>query len=225
MHKISIPESVRQAVVKRRGKYHVYETLARSKTALVVIDMQNYFMQPGMPAEMPIARDIVPNINRLAQSVRTAGGKVVWIQMVCTEQEKSAWTPYFDGMSPARQLAVVEHLKPGAAGYQLYSGLDVSPVDDIVEKNRFSAFIQGASKLDAILRDAGMDTVLVTGTMTNTCCGSTARDASMLNYKTIMVADANATRNDDEHNAELISFLQGYGDVYTTDEVIDLLSN
>lgn len=116
MHKINIPESVRQAVIQRRGKYHVYETLAHSKTALVVIDMQNYFMQPGMPAEMPIARNIVPNINRLARSVRAAGGKVVWIQMICTEQERSAWSPYFDGMSPARQLAVVEHLKPGAAG-------------------------------------------------------------------------------------------------------------
>jgi ureidoacrylate peracid hydrolase len=128
-------------------------------------------------------------------------------------------------MSAARQLAVVEHLKPGASGYKLYSELDVSPADDILEKNRFSAFIQGASKLDEILRAAGIDTVLITGTMTNTCCGSTARDASMLNYKTIMIADANATRNDDEHNAELVSFLQGYGDVYTTDEVIDLLRN
>lgn len=223
MHKVNIPESVHQAIIARRGKYHVYEKLSGSTTALVVIDMQNYFMQPGMPAEMPIAREIVPNINRLAQSVRAAGGKVIWIQMICTEREKTEWTPYFDGMSQARQIAVVENLQPGAFGYELYSELDVSSADEIVEKNRFSALIQGSSKLGAILEAANIDTVLITGTMTNTCCGSTARDAAMLNYKTIMIADANATRNDDEHNAELISFLQGHGDVYTTAEVIGLL--
>lgn len=224
MHRFDIPESVYRAVIARRGKYHVYDTIEGDKTALVVIDMQNYFLQPGMPAEMPIARQIIPTINRLAATVREAGGKVIWIQMTCTEAERTRWRPYFDGMSPERQRAVVEHLTPGASGHALYPELDVRPHDQIVEKTRFSAFIQGASSLDDLLRSGGIDTILIAGTMTNTCCGSSARDASMLNYKTIMVADANATRNDEEHNAELISFLQGHGDVYTSEEIIDLLT-
>jgi ureidoacrylate peracid hydrolase len=225
MHQFNIPESVHRAVIARRHKFHVYDTVVGESTALIVIDLQNYFMLPGMAAEMPIAREIVPNVNRLARATRDAGGKVVWVQMSCTDAERSKWTPYFDGMSPERQRAVVENLTPGTHGYKLFAALDVESDDEIVEKNRISVFIQGSSGLDAILRSAGIDTVLITGTMTNTCCDSSARDATMLNYKTIMIADANATRNDEEHNAELIAFLQGYGDVYTTDEAISLLKS
>jgi ureidoacrylate peracid hydrolase len=224
MHQFNIPESVHRAVIARRGKYHVYDTVVGKRTALIVIDLQNYFMLPGMPAEMPIAREIVPNVNRLARATRDAGGKVVWVQMSCIEAERTKWTPYFDGMSPDRRLAVVENLTPGAHGHKLYAGLRVEPRDAIIDKNRISVFIQGSSNLDETLRSAEIDTLLIAGTMTNTCCGSSARDATMLNYKTIMIADANATRNDEEHNAELIAFLQGYGDVYTTDEAINLLS-
>ena len=93
-----------------------------------------------------------------------------------------------------------------------------------VEKNRFSAFIQGSSDLDRLLKARGIDTVIVTGTVTNTCCESTARDAMMLNYKTVMVSDANAATTDDEHNATLANILRIFGDVMSTDEVIALLA-
>ena len=63
------------------------------------------------------------------------------------------------------------------------------PEDLTVEKNRFSAFIQGSSDLAAVLRGRGLDTILITGTVTNVCCESTARDAMMLNFKTVMITD------------------------------------
>ena len=68
------------------------------------------------------------------------------------------------------------------------------PGDQHVIKRRFSALIQGSSNLGEQLRAAGIDTMIITGTATNICCESTARDAFMLNYRTLVVSDANATR-------------------------------
>src|SRR5262245_31971298 len=79
MHTLSIPQSVIDRVTERRGCEHVYEDLDPAKTALVVVDMQNAFMLPGVAhALCPMAEKIVPNINRLAQAVRATGGAVVW---------------------------------------------------------------------------------------------------------------------------------------------------
>ena len=68
-----------------------------------------------------------------------------------------------------------------------------------------------------VLRGRGIDTLLVTGTVTSVCCESTARDAMMLNFKTIMVTDGNAAMTDEEHNAALTDFYLTFGDVMSTD--------
>jgi ureidoacrylate peracid hydrolase len=220
MHKISIPDSVIAQVKAQRGKVNRYDSLLGPKTALVVIDMQNVFMLPGMPVEVPTAREIVPNVNKLAAATRKAGGKVVWIKM-SLEGQSEAWRVFFDG--DPRQ-ATRSEMRPGSHGFELHADLDVRPEDAILVKHRFSAFIQGSSDIDRHLRDAGIDTVVIVGTLTNVCCESSARDAMMLNYRLVFVSDANAALSDAEHNATLTSILRVFGDIASTDEVIGLLS-
>ena len=220
MHEISIPESVIQAVQRQRGKLYRYDGVVGSKTALVVIDLQNVFMLPGMPIEVPVAREIVPNVNRLAESVREAGGKVVWVQMTL-EGEQENWSVFFQGDPRGDSLA---QLTPGAHGHALHDDLDVRPEDEVIRKKRYSAFIQGSSNLDEMLRAAGIDTIVVVGTLTNVCCESSARDAMMLNYKVLFVSDANAALTDADHNATLGTILRVFGDVRTTDEVANFLA-
>jgi ureidoacrylate peracid hydrolase len=220
MHKISIPDSVIAQVKAQRGRLNRYDRLLGPKTALVVIDLQNAFMLPGMPVEVPTAREIVPNVNRLAAATRAAGGKVVWVKMNLDGQSE-AWRVFFDG-DPRR--ATLSELTPGARGFDLHADLDVRPEDMTVVKKRFSAFIQGSSDIDRQLRDAGIDTVIIVGTLTNVCCESSARDAMMLNYRLVFVADANAALNDAEHNATLTSILRVFGDIATTEEVVTLLA-
>jgi len=220
MHTISIPEDVIAQVKAQRGRLNRYDRLLGPKTALVVIDMQNAFMLPGMPVEVAAAREIVPNVNKLAAATRAAGGKVVWVKM-CLEGQSEAWCVFFDG-DPRR--TTLSALTPGSRGFELHADLDVRPEDAIVVKRRFSAFIQGSSDIDRHLRNAGIDTVIIVGTLTNICCESSARDAMMLNYRLIFVADANAALSDAEHNATLTSMLRVFGDVPTTSETIALLS-
>ena len=224
VHEIEIPQYIIDRVVKSRGKLHAFDQLIGPSTALLVVDLQNVFMLPPYPTEVPLAREIVPNVNHLAQATRAAGGTVVWIQMTHQEDDKTSWSVFYDHVGNANNRAEgLKRLGRGTHGQALYETLDVQAGDLKVEKNRFSAFIQGSSDLDRLLKARGIDTVLVTGTVTNTCCESTARDAMMLNYKTVMVSDANAAATDDEHNATLANILRIFGDVMSTDEVIERL--
>ena len=112
----------------------------------------------------------------------------------------------------------------GADGYEFWHLNDIRPEDARIDKKRYSAFIQGSSDLERHLRDRGIDTLLITGTATNVCCESTARDAMMLNFKVVMVADGLATDTDERHNASLSAFYGQFGDVQTADEVVASLA-
>ena len=224
MHKIAIPRSVVERVIARRGRELVYDNLDPRKTALVVVDMQNAFMLPGVAhALCPMAEHIVPNINRLAQGVRETGGTVVWIKTTFTPDVLKSWSVYYELVSPENGNKRIEALTADSLGHALWNGLDVQPQDPIVEKNRFSAFIQGSSNLAEVLRQREIDTILITGTVTGVCCESTARDAMMLNFNCVMVTDGNAAMTDEEHNSSLIQFYLTFGDVMPTDMLIECL--
>ncbi len=224
MHKLSIPKSVVDRVIARRGREHVYDNLDPGKTALVVVDMQNAFMLPGVAHSLvPMAQEVVPNINRLAQAVRDTGGTVIWIKTTFTRETLQSWSTYYGMCRPEQNAKRIEALTADCEGHELWADLDVRADDKIVEKKRFSAFIQGSSNLAEVLRERKLDTLLITGTVTGVCCESTARDAMMLNFKTVMVTDGNAAVTDEDHNASLTSFYLTFGDIMSTDMLISCL--
>ena len=103
MHASNIdPWFISKAKQTRDGRLNAYDRLEARKTALVVVDMQNYFVADGMPACAPEARTIVPNINRLAQATRTAGGTVIWIQTEALVADPPDWANRKEAMSAAR---------------------------------------------------------------------------------------------------------------------------
>ncbi len=221
MHTVEIPEHIVARVLKRQGRWNVHDDVPPRQTAFVVVDMQNYFMAPGQQVEIPTAREIVPNINRLADTLRRAGGQVVWVRTISNEDSLVNWSHFHDVLNtPQRKARRMEAMRDGAFGAQLWPGLDVSEGDLIVCKTRYSAFIQGSSNLEAELRERGITAVWIGGTSTNTCCEATARDAMLLNFRTTMVSDANADHTDAEHNATLMNFCVNFGDVASTDDLI-----
>jgi len=236
MHKIAIPSYAIERALARRGRLHPFEDLDPARTALVVVDLQNGFMVPGQPAEIAQAREIVPAVNRLARATRAAGGTVVWIQNTVTPESEQSWSVWLGNFADVHGAGAAGPLLDGdwttgaafpsgngAAGGDFKFRLNVLPGDLTVRKTRFSALVQGASDLDAILRGRGIDTLIIVGTATNVCCESTARDAMMLNYKVFFVSDANACRTDEEHNATLAIMMIMFADVRSTDEMIALL--
>jgi ureidoacrylate peracid hydrolase len=222
MHKFAMPTDVVERVVKRRGKRHAFDSIDGRRTALIVVDLQNAFMLPGVAhALCEAAHDIVPNVNRLAATLRGAGGTVVWIRTTHSAMSLQEWSHYYEELcAPQQKQRRIDALTPGSTGHAFWSDLAIDPADLIVDKARYSAFIQGSSSLERQLRARGIDTVLITGCVTNVCCESTARDAMMLNFRTIMVSDGNAANNDQEHANSLVAFYLNFGDVQTTDQVM-----
>ena len=221
MHKIDISQQTLDASARRRGgRRYAFPQIEAAKTALLVIDMQVYFMAPGMAAEVPIAREIVPNINCLATAIREAGGQVVWVTSTFDKSIEENWSVLQDLFSKERCEAMFTNLCAGGEGHPLWPDLVVEAEDWSVEKNRFSAFIQGSSKLEPRLRAADIDTVIITGTLTDVCCESTARDAMMRNFKTIVITDANAAACDNDHNNSLNALARLFADVVSTEDAI-----
>ncbi len=223
MHKVHIrPEHIAR-VVRRSGREHTIESLNGPSTALVVVDMQLYFMGEGQPSECPVAREIVPNINRLAEATRLAGGTVVWIQTHSGPDSLDFWSVYYERMTEENGQKRVDGMNPGGSGFDIWPDLNVKDEDLIVPKTRYSAFMPDPSVFDGILKERGIDTLLVTGVSTCTCVESTARDAMMLNYRTMMITDGCAAPDDELHNATINQFYLQFGDVQSTDEAIALL--
>jgi ureidoacrylate peracid hydrolase len=215
MHKIEIAQQAIDISMRRRGRVQPFVVIEPRKTALLVVDMQ---------AEIPAAREIVPNINRLAGALRRAGGTVVWIVSTYGPGAEQDWTTFFNfimtGETADRfRLAFQE----GRPEHTLWRELDRHAEDAVVSKNRLTPFVDPSRKLETMLRSRGIEMTLIVGTVTNVCCECTARDAAMRNFKTIMISDANASRNDVEQNATLSIFLQAFGGVVPTDEAIAMI--
>jgi ureidoacrylate peracid hydrolase len=224
MNGVTFPPTIIQRVVARRGTEHIFSDLDPARTALVVIDLQYAFMDDEIGhAVCPGARDIVPNVNRLAAALREAGGAVFWIKNTFDEACLTEWSVMQDLATPAMRAKRAGAMSEGTKGHDLWAALDVRPEDEIVKKYRFSAFLPGASELAERLRARGFDTVLITGTVTNVCCESSARDAMMSNFRVVMISDGNAATTQAEHEASLTAFYLTFGDVMDTAIVVDLL--
>jgi len=219
MAKYSISEKVAAATVEDRGRPHPWPNIPADRAALVVIDMQDYFMAPTSQAEAATARDIVPSINRLANALRERGGRVIWVQTT-TRDTRLSWSVRHELLTPERAEIRLKAMELGAKGFELWPSLDIHAEDTRIIKTLYSAFVQGSSDLTTRLRKDGIEYVLIAGTYTNVCCQTSAQDAMMLNFRTIMVSDCNAGSSPEAHAAALDNFFEFFGDVLDTDEVI-----
>ena len=136
----------------------------------------------------------------------------------------SDWRNFFDHfVADDMRRRTIESLSPGGSGQAIWHELEVDETDLKLFKNRYSALVPGSSQLERMLRSLDIDTLLICGTKTNICCESTARDAMMMDFKVVMVSDGTAALSDQEHQASLENIIQQFGDVMTTDEILERL--
>jgi nicotinamidase-related amidase len=190
-----------------------------SSCALIVIDMQNAFVAKGSPLETPGARAMIPRLETLIRFARAQRIPIIWTQ--------SDHQPPFGGLM-LRKFPIIDQqqfLWAGEPSFEMYPEM-LQPEEGDREyrivKHKFDAFFE--TSLDAILRYHDVDTLIVTGTATNACCESTARSAFMRDYKVVFPSDANATFDDDMHQATLRNIDLLFGRVMTTGELIDEMS-
>lgn len=226
MHNVEIRKEIVDRVLARRRRFHLFDRLDPRKTALVVVDMQSAFVEPGSPAEVPAARGIIGAINRMADELRRLGGTVIWVTHANIHTGAgSDWAMFFEHFVAADvRQRTIESLTPTAPGQKVWRDMNVHADDVHVVKNRYSALIPGSSNLERVLRGLGLENILVAGTKTNVCCEATGRDAMMMDFRVVMVSDCLAALSDDEHRASLETFIQQFGDVMTSPEVLAVLN-
>jgi ureidoacrylate peracid hydrolase len=222
-----LPADMVRAATHRRGRLELFDTLEPRNTALVVIDMQNAWLAPGGPFETPPARSLIPRLNQLATTLRRKQGSVIWIQHTAgKEGEEGYWPLYFDNfIAQERRAAAIQALTPGSPMHALHPDLSVEMGDLILPKYRFSAFLRTPHSLEEMLTARGIDTLIVTGTATNVCVESTARDAMMLDFRVFMPHDGTAALDHDAHLAGVRNVMQSFADVRPVESLLWLIEN
>ncbi len=165
---------------------------------------------------------MVPRINALAELCRRLEITVIWVRTVhlkdvLLNSVRSAFRKAAIDLSNK-----MENLE-GYMGSDFVEGLDISGGDFIVTKRKYSAFIQGSSDIEHLLRPKGIDTVVITGVATNVCCESTARDAMMLDYKVFFISDLNMTSDEEAQWASLKALERNFARVLSYEELLSEL--
>ncbi len=163
------------------------DAIEPKKTAMIVVDMQNDFVAVGAAMETPAARAAVPKIAEALTICRNAKIRVIYTAHA--HRHDGCDMGLFDDMHPpiAKRAALVD----GTPGVDIYPELAPAPGEHVIKKHRYSGFF--GTDLDIILREWGVDTVIISGTTTENCCHATARDAMFRNYRVIFLSDATAT--------------------------------
>lgn len=187
-----------------------------ARCALLVIDMQDEFVRPGWtPYWVPEATRQVPRVRRLIATCRAAGVPVIYTAFAATHR-------YLDRPRSGRHMPN----RYGAPGSQDAAWFregriwhEVAPRDDelVIHKPSYGAFYD--TPLETVLRNLGRDTVIICGTLTNFCCGTTARQAYERGFFVVFASDATATDDPAMQECELKVLRKGFARVLTAEEI------
>ena len=188
-------------------------------TALVIVDMQNDFIHPngaygraGQTAETISA--LPARLKRLANTIRAAGGWIVSTHFTLVPGK--AGEPFIsEHLRSLRPFLAKGDFAPGSFGHDLID--ELTPADLKVEKVAFSAFYQ--SRMDWMLRRAGIKTLVFGGIVTNGGVASTARDAHVRDYDIVIIKDGCGAFSQEAHDATIES-LATIARIASTDEII-----
>lgn len=156
-----------------------------SKTALLITDMQNVFVE-GSPVSAPEGLGVLDRLNRLAALCHEAGIQVIYTAHV-VRPDHSNMGILGDIVPPVQAGLIDDGSVPGS----LHAGIRMREGDILLKKPRYGAF--HGTDLELILRHKGIDTLIIGGIATNVCCETTAREAAVRDFKVLFLSDGTAT--------------------------------
>lgn len=197
-------------------KHWAFE-IKKEECALLVIDMEEDFVNPDGKLFIPQANRMVPRLKGVIEACRKLGVPVIYPTHTISKDTSADFYEYWDSI---REGAIQE----GTEGTKVYSGLEPLPTERVIDaKHAYCSF--AGTDLDYVLRNLGVKTIIVSGTLTNFCCESTARSGYFLNYHVVFGSDINATDNALAHEATLRTMRRGFARVMSGEEIIDNLRN
>ncbi|MFT4286921.1 cysteine hydrolase family protein [Nocardioides sp.] len=201
-----------------------FAALEPLRPAVVVVDVQYDFGAPEAighmcetPQDLQNVQDAVAQVNRLVDAAREVGVPVVWVELATSHD---TWTVNNWLRNGSRAIPLGDHLPclAGSPGAAWYGGLAPRPDELVVQKDAYSGFI--GTNLDALLREAGIEWLIVTGLTTECCVFSTANDAMQHDFPVVVPADAAASYAASYHEAALGMLALNSSMITTTDELL-----
>jgi isochorismate hydrolase len=202
----TLPDKARQFLSGVEELCRRRDWLLTPRAALLILDMQEYFLSPASHAFIPSAPAIVPGIQALLSMWKSRQLPVVFTRHTNNPQNAGRMSTWW------RDL-----IRPGSAESAITPMLDTSGCQ-VLEKNQYDAFY--GSPLDEMLRTAGITQVVICGVMTHLCCETTARSAFMCGFDVFFTVDGTATYTEAFHQATLLNLAHGFAVPVLVEEVL-----
>lgn len=223
-----------------RLKDQVPITLDVRKTALVVIDMQRYFVNPQLSLmrtfEMLVPgvtagycervnSQVIPSIKRLQACFRAVRSPVIYTAIGCCLPGGEDLNQMWKDLDRLSLETIGQRMFPlvGEESWQIDDS--VAPLPGELVLNKTSSGTLNSTMLDQTLRNMGIQSLVMCGVTTDVCVETTARDAADRGFQVIIAEDACTAFSADLHRAALQAFSLAFGRVRKTDDIVRLLGN
>jgi nicotinamidase-related amidase len=214
-------------------------TLVPEKTVLAIIDMQRYFVNPDYPLAKTLEKlqpgcsssyfqrvneGVIPNCQKLQKCFRSADSYIAYTLFGSIRADGKDMPKWARADNAMGQSVIGSPIYPPVddPSCQVDDSLKPEPGELILRKNTSGPL--NSTKLDQMLRTLGIDTLVVTGVVTDVCVTQTAREFADRDFNVVVVEDACATFDDELHRAALETFANVFGDVCRTDTIIEMMS-
>lgn len=196
-----------------QDKSWVFE-LKPENTAVIVVDLQEDFVNPDNPMCVPEAYRQIPRVKALIEGCHEMGMPVLFTEHTIQDDCAGRYYEYWDEIAAGAT-------KEGEPGTKVYS--EIAPVEGqrVIAKHSYDAFAK--TNIDYVLRSQGIQTVIICGTLTNYCCEGTARGAFSHQYDVVFGSDVCATNNPYQHEATLRTMRYGFARVMDHKTILRVL--
>jgi len=181
-------------------------TFTPHKAALLVLDMQKFFLDESSHAFVPSAPSIVPRIARLAEAFKESNLPVISTRHINSDENASMMARWWK--------EIIRETSPFS---EIITELDF-PKALVIKKTQYDGFYQ--TSLEERLRDMGVSQLVATGVMTHLCCETTSRSAFVRGFSVFIPVDATATYNEDFHFATFLNLSHGFAVPVLSDEIL-----
>lgn len=201
---LGMPENVKR--YNFRKNHFVFDI---EQAALLVIDMQEFFLNQDSHAHIPMAEQAIPRINKLIEYFRSNNSPVIFTQHI---HKKGS----FAGTMAKWWNDVMWE---GNKFLDIDPRIDTGSEPAIIQKDRYDAFLR--TNLEQLLLDSGSQHIVITGVMTNLCCETTARSAFCKDFEVYFLHDCTGTGSQELHEATLKNLAFGFAIITSSKNILE----
>ncbi|MDI6766956.1 MAG: isochorismatase family protein [Bacteroidota bacterium] len=185
-------------IQKQLEKYRVRRKIIfmPEDSALLIIDMQRYFLEKESHAYIPAAQKIIPRIKQLAHQYSMHGLPIIFTRHINTKNDAKLMSTWWGDLIVKDDP--MSEIIPALTLYKV----------PVIKKSQYDAFFK--TKLEDVLRKRKVKQIVITGVMTHLCCETTARSAFMRGFEVFFTIDGTASDNIIFHNASLLNLADGF---------------